>query len=76
LGGTWLIGIQYCRYLTKGGVHDRGVAVVARHIRVAERFAENGIDVSVLPELSVALGDRSKIVRAIRELPATTEGRG
>jgi class 3 adenylate cyclase len=42
----------------------------------AERFAENRIDVSVLPELTdqhlkdlgVALGDRLKILRAIREL--------
>ena len=42
----------------------------------AERFAENRIDVSVLPELTdqhlkdlgVALGDRLKILRAIRDL--------
>src|SRR5215472_11601903 len=46
----------------------------------AERFAENRIDLSVLPELTdqhleklgVALGDRLKILRAIRELSATT----
>ena len=49
----------------------------------AERFAENRIDLSVLPDLTdqhleklgVALGDRLKILRAIRELasvgPAT-----
>ena len=42
----------------------------------AERFAENRIDVSVLPELTdqdlkdlgVSLGHRRKILRAIREL--------
>jgi class 3 adenylate cyclase len=46
----------------------------------AERFAENRIDLSVLPDLTdqhleklgVALGDRLKILRAIRELSATT----
>jgi predicted ATPase/class 3 adenylate cyclase len=46
----------------------------------AERFAKNRIDLSVLPELTdqhleklgVALGDRLKILRAIRELSATT----
>jgi class 3 adenylate cyclase len=46
----------------------------------AERFAENKIDISVLPELTdqhleklgVALGDRLRILRAIRELSATT----
>src|SRR5215469_9990968 len=45
----------------------------------AQRFAENRIDLSVLPELTdqhleklgVALGDRLKILRAIRELSAT-----
>jgi hypothetical protein len=45
----------------------------------AERFAENRIDLSVLPDLTdqhleklgVALGDRLKILRAIRELSAT-----
>jgi hypothetical protein len=44
----------------------------------AQRFAENRIDVSVLPELTdqhlkdlgIALGDRLKILRAIRELGA------
>src|SRR5271170_1367263 len=44
----------------------------------AERFAENRIDFSVLPELSdedlkelgVVLGDRRKLLRAIRELSA------
>src|SRR5262249_16037111 len=43
----------------------------------AERFAENRIDLSVLPELTdqhlkdlgIALGDRLKMLRAIRELP-------
>src|SRR5580704_13702155 len=43
-----------------------------------ERFAENRIDFSVLPELSdqdlkelgVVLGDRRKLLRAIRELSA------
>jgi len=47
----------------------------------AERFAENRIDLSVLPDLTdqhleklgVALGDRLKILRAIRELSATTD---
>ena len=42
----------------------------------AERFAENRIDLSVLPDLTdqhlkdlgIALGDRLKILRAIREL--------
>jgi len=42
----------------------------------AQRFAENGIDVSVLPELTeqdlkdlgVLLGHRRKMLRAIREL--------
>jgi hypothetical protein len=42
----------------------------------AERFAENRIDFSVLPDitdqhlkdLGIALGDRLKILRAIREL--------
>jgi class 3 adenylate cyclase len=42
----------------------------------AERFAENKIDISVLPDLTeqhlkdlgVALGDRLKILRAIRDL--------
>jgi hypothetical protein len=42
-----------------------------------QRFAENRIDFSVLPELTdqhlkdlgVALGDRLKMLRAIRELP-------
>jgi class 3 adenylate cyclase/tetratricopeptide (TPR) repeat protein len=46
----------------------------------AERFAENRIDLSVLPDLTdqhleklgVALGDRLKILRAIRELSANT----
>jgi class 3 adenylate cyclase len=46
----------------------------------AERFAENRIDLSVLPDLTdqhleklgVALGDRLKILRAIRELSAVT----
>src|SRR5215831_8754443 len=46
----------------------------------AQRFAENRIDFSVLPDLTdqhleklgVALGDRLKILRAIRELSATT----
>jgi class 3 adenylate cyclase/predicted ATPase len=46
----------------------------------AERFVENRIDLSVLPDLTdqhleklgVALGDRLKILRAIRELSATT----
>ena len=46
----------------------------------AERFAENRIDLSVLPDLTdqhleklgVALGDRLKILRAIRELSVTT----
>jgi class 3 adenylate cyclase len=46
----------------------------------AERFAENRIDLSVLPDLTdqhleklgVALGDRLKILRAIRELSAAT----
>src|ERR1700751_4706045 len=46
----------------------------------AQRFAENRIDLSVLPDLTdqhleklgVALGDRLKILRAIRELCATT----
>jgi hypothetical protein len=41
----------------------------------AQRFAENRIDVSILPELTdqhlkdlgIALGDRLKILRAIRE---------
>jgi class 3 adenylate cyclase len=45
----------------------------------AQRFAENRIDLSVLPDLTdqhleklgVALGDRLKILRAIRELSAT-----
>jgi hypothetical protein len=48
----------------------------------AERFAENRIDLSILPDLTdqhleklgVALGDRLKILRAIRELSATTGG--
>src|SRR5215472_11348235 len=46
----------------------------------AERFAENRIDLSVLPDLTdqhleklgVALGDRLKILRAIQELSAAT----
>ena len=46
----------------------------------AERFAENRIDLSVLPDLTdqhleklgVALGDRLRILRAIREFSATT----
>jgi class 3 adenylate cyclase len=46
----------------------------------AQRFAENRIDFSVLPELTdqdlekigVALGDRRKIMRAIRELGGIT----
>src|SRR5215469_1632799 len=46
----------------------------------AERFAENRIDLLVLPDLTdqhleklgVALGDRLKILRAIRELSVTT----
>jgi class 3 adenylate cyclase/tetratricopeptide (TPR) repeat protein len=46
----------------------------------SERFAENRISLSVLPDLTdqhleklgVALGDRLKILRAIRELSATT----
>ena len=46
----------------------------------AERFAKNRIDLSVLPDLTdqhleklgVALGDRLKILRAIRELSAAT----
>jgi len=46
----------------------------------AERFAEERIDLSVLPDLTdqhleklgVALGDRLRILRAIRELSATT----
>jgi hypothetical protein len=49
----------------------------------AERFAENRIDLSVLPDLTdqhleklgVALGDRLKILRAIRELSAATVAR-
>ena len=47
----------------------------------AQRFAENGIDLSVLPdltdqdlkELGVLLGDRRKILRAIAKLDATSE---
>jgi class 3 adenylate cyclase len=46
----------------------------------AQRFAENRIDFSVLPELTdqdlekigIVLGDRRKIMRAIRELGGTT----
>ena len=46
----------------------------------AQRFAENRIDLSVLPELTdqdlekigVVLGDRRKMMRAIRELGGTT----
>src|SRR6516225_9219749 len=46
----------------------------------AQRFADNRIDFSVLPDLTdqhleklgVALGDRLKILRAIRELSVTT----
>ena len=46
----------------------------------AECFAENRIDLSVLPDLTdqhleklgIALGDRLKILRAIRELSATS----
>jgi hypothetical protein len=58
----------------------------------AQRFAENRIDVSVLPDLTdqhlkdlgIALGDRLKMLRAIRELsgavlaspqPALTESK-
>jgi SAM domain (Sterile alpha motif) len=45
----------------------------------AQRFAENRIDLSVLPDLTdqhlkdlgIALGDRLKMLRAIRELGAT-----
>src|SRR5215471_19070895 len=45
----------------------------------AQRFAENRIDFSVLPELTdqhlkdlgIALGDRLKMLRAIRELTGT-----
>ena len=47
----------------------------------AQRFAENRIDFSVLPdltdqdlkELGVLLGDRRKILRAIAKLDATSE---
>jgi len=50
----------------------------------AQRFAENGIDVSVLPELTeqdlkdlgVLLGHRRKMLRAIRELGRDPCGRG
>jgi hypothetical protein len=46
----------------------------------AERFAENRIDLSVLPDLTdqdleklgVLLGDRRKMLRAIRELAGDT----
>ena len=45
----------------------------------AKRFAENGIDISVLPhltdenlkELGISLGHRVKLLAAIRELRAT-----
>ena len=48
-------------------------------LEYADRFVENRIDVSVLPELTdldfekigVAVGDRRKILRAIRELAST-----
>jgi class 3 adenylate cyclase len=48
-------------------------------LEYAQRFAENRIDVSALPELTdldlekigVVLGDRRKILRAIREFGAT-----
>jgi uncharacterized protein YjiS (DUF1127 family) len=47
-----------------------------------QRFAENRIDLSVLPELTdqhlkdlgIALGDRLKILRAIRELTDAVSG--
>src|SRR6516162_6357305 len=47
----------------------------------AQRFAENRIDFSVLPDLTdqhlkdlgIALGDRLKLLRAIRELGDTSE---
>jgi hypothetical protein len=50
----------------------------------AERFVENRIDPSVLPELTdedleklgVFLGDRRKILRAIREQRSTPAGAG
>jgi class 3 adenylate cyclase len=50
----------------------------------AQRFAENRIDLSVLPELTdqhlkdlgVALGDRLKILRAVRELGASALSAG
>jgi hypothetical protein len=48
----------------------------------AQRFAENRIDLSVLPELTdqhlkdlaIPLGDRLKMLRAIRELTDTVPG--
>ena len=54
----------------------------ARHVRVCERFAENRIDFTVLPDLidqdlkdiGVVLGDRRKILRA-RTPPEAPERR-
>ena len=50
-----------------------------RHVRVRERFAQNRIDFSVLPDLTdqdleklgILLGDRRKMLRAIVNLEAT-----
>ena len=50
----------------------------------AQRFAENRIDFSILPDvtdqhlkdLGIALGDRLKMLRAIRELSSPTPMRG
>jgi class 3 adenylate cyclase len=74
---------MFCRLpLNRHGLADAGdcgLAQSARHSEYAQRFAENRIDFSVLPDLTdqhlkdlgIALGDRLKLLRAIRELADT-----
>src|SRR6202167_3071843 len=64
--------------MNDGGLNIAGWLEGLGMAEYAERFAENRIDISVLPELSdqdlkelgVVLGDRRKMLRAIRELVA------
>src|ERR1700691_3407063 len=68
--------------MNDGGLNIAGWLEGLGMAEYAERFAENRIDISVLPELSdqdlkelgVVLGDRRKMLRAIRELVAVEPG--
>ena len=61
---------------------DCGLAREARHGQYAQRFAENDISFSVLPdltdqdlkELGVSLGHRRKMLRGHQDLPSASRG--